>query len=157
MSDLSPLAMSQTKEDLLKHLSLPLQTYDLMSKETNRVYQWLISNKSHLKDNCKRSPPYDWSDIKEASKDMAMKEIICNGDPYTQYYWDIGRSDGNWVAKWFLYHKFRYRDGRNRSHQHDNNQPHDRIRKRGSAGKPAYTHEYYEAQVNTGGRTGGYN
>ncbi|CAL3963430.1 unnamed protein product [Diplocarpon coronariae] len=147
MSDLGPLAMSQTKEDLLNHLSLPPQTYDLMSKETDRVYQWLISDKSHLKDNCKRSPPYDWSDIKEGSKDMAMNDIICNGDPYTQYYWEIGRLDGNWVAKWFLYHKFRYRDGRNRSHQQDINKRHDKTGKRDSTTGASIPDQYDDGNL----------
>ncbi|CZR58297.1 uncharacterized protein PAC_08189 [Phialocephala subalpina] len=119
MTNLATLAMSSTKDELLKHLNLPSETYTLMAKETDRVYIWLTSDKSHLKANCKRKPPYDWSDIQEKSKDEAMKAIANGGDQYTDYYWRLaGESDGcpNWIARWFLYHKFRYRDGRNRTH-----------------------------------------
>lgn len=80
---------------------------------------WLTSEKSHLKTNCKRKPPYDWSDIQEKSKDEAMKAISRGGDMYTDYYWRLAAETDdcpNWIARWFLYHKFRYRDGRNRTH-----------------------------------------
>ncbi|KAL2070016.1 hypothetical protein VTL71DRAFT_14696 [Oculimacula yallundae] len=118
MAGLAPIAMSQTKDDLLRHLNLPPATYALMAKETEVVYNWLIAHKSHLKENGKRKPPFDWSDIQERAKDDAMTMIAQGGDQYTTYYWDLGSTSGNtpnWVAKWFLYHKFRYRDGRNRS------------------------------------------
>lgn len=81
---------------------------------------WLTSEKGHLKNNCKRRPPYDWSDIRESSKDEAMREIAQGGDEYTAYYWRLAlptEECPNWIARWFLYHKFRYRDGRNRTHQ----------------------------------------
>ncbi|KAF8856721.1 hypothetical protein BDZ45DRAFT_705581 [Acephala macrosclerotiorum] len=120
MTSLAALAMSSTKDELLKHLNLPSETYALMAKETDRVYIWLTSEKSHLKANCKRTPPYDWSDIQEKSKDDAMTAIAKGGDQYTSYYWRLAGPTGggcpNWIARWFLYHKFRYRDGRNRTH-----------------------------------------
>ncbi|KUJ15168.1 uncharacterized protein LY89DRAFT_105613 [Mollisia scopiformis] len=120
MASLAPLAMSSTKDELLNHLNLPPDTYALMAKETDRVYIWLTSEKSHLKSNCKRKPPYDWSDIQEKSKDEAMEAIGKGGDEYTDYYWRLAAPAvdcPNWIARWFLYHKFRYRDGRNRTHQ----------------------------------------
>ncbi|KAF7863990.1 hypothetical protein EAF04_006955 [Stromatinia cepivora] len=116
--DLGPLAMSQTKDDLVKHLNINAETYTLMAKETDTVYRWLISEKSHLKNNCKGKPPYDWSDIVERSKDEAMRLIVQNGTDQTAYYWSLARPTSdcpNWIARWFLYHKFRYRDGRNRN------------------------------------------
>ncbi|KAH6673118.1 hypothetical protein B0J14DRAFT_461238, partial [Halenospora varia] len=118
-SPLPPLSMSQTKDDLLKHLNLPPETYTLMAKEADRVYRWLTEDKRHLRDKTsRRKPPYDWSDIVEKSKDEAMRRIAESGDEYTTYYWKLGEPAGdcpNWVARWFLYHKFRYRDGRNRN------------------------------------------
>ncbi|EKD17742.1 uncharacterized protein L3040_008072 [Drepanopeziza brunnea f. sp. 'multigermtubi'] len=165
MCELTPLAMSQTKDELVKHLKLPPETYALMSKETDSVYVWLTAGKAHLKDNCKRKPPYDWSDIKEGSKDEAMKMIAGRGDQYTQYYWDLGNAgkDENWIAKWFLYHKFRYRDGRNRAHQklpnnhrHTDKHANSSSRPRNSilrAEQSAYK-EYYDAQVNNPGTSG---
>ncbi|TEY85217.1 hypothetical protein BOTCAL_0015g00040 [Botryotinia calthae] len=115
---LGPLAMSQTKDDLVKHLNISAETYSLMAKETDTVYRWLISEKCHLKQNCKGQPPYDWSDIVERSKDEAMKLIVQNGTDQTTYYWNLAKPTlgcPNWIARWFLYHKFRYRDGRNRN------------------------------------------
>ncbi|KAF4634626.1 hypothetical protein G7Y89_g3483 [Cudoniella acicularis] len=115
---LPSLSMSQTKDDLLKHLNLPAETYSLMAKEADHVYKWLTQEKRHLKKNCKRKPPYDWSDINEKSKDEAMQRIAQSGDQYTAYYWNLAAPTDdcpNWIARWFLYHKFRYRDGRNRN------------------------------------------
>ncbi|KAF7960787.1 hypothetical protein EAE96_000460 [Botrytis aclada] len=120
--DLGPLAMSQTKDDLVKHLNISAETYTLMAKETDAVYRWLISEKCHLKKNCKGRPPYDWSDIVENSKDEAMKLIVQNGTDQTAYYWNLAKPTldcPNWIARWFLYHKFRYRDGRNRNFRAD--------------------------------------
>ena len=71
-----------------------------------------------MKKNCKRKPPYDWSDIAEKSKDEAMARIAESGDAHTNYYWNLAvptEDCPNWIARWFLYHKFRYRDGRNRN------------------------------------------
>jgi hypothetical protein len=90
-----------------------------LQKETDKVYKWLTSDKHHLKKNCKSKPPYDWSDINEKSKDDAMSRIARGGDQYTNYYWNLAPFGAaecpNWIARWFLYHKFRYRDGRNRN------------------------------------------
>ncbi|TVY47751.1 hypothetical protein LOCC1_G002735 [Lachnellula occidentalis] len=152
MAGLAPLAMSQTKDELLGHLNMGTETYIMMAvsylafarspslsaiinldvkdhkcllmtlpfqKEADRYYQWLTTDKYHLKENCKRKPPYDWSDINEKSKDEAMKLIAESGNAQTSYYWNLaGPSPDecpNWIARWFLYHKFRYRDGRNRN------------------------------------------
>lgn len=82
------------------------------------MYKWLTSDTQHLKKHCKRKPPYDWSDILEKSKDEAMERISNGGDQHTSYYWNLAKPTEdcpNWIARWFLYHKFRYRDGRNRN------------------------------------------
>lgn len=114
------LGMSQTKEELLKQLNMRSETYSLMSKETDRIYKWLTSDTVHLKKNCTRDPPYDWNDITEKSKYEAMLILSHSGDDHTSSFWeraDESNSEGcpNWIAKWFLYHKFRYRDRRNRN------------------------------------------
>ncbi|TVY94367.1 hypothetical protein LAWI1_G000606, partial [Lachnellula willkommii] len=119
MAGLASLAMSQTKDELLGYLNIGTETYTMMAKEADRFYQWLITDKYHFKENCRRKPPYDWGDINEKSKDEAMKLISKSGDAQTSYYWNlVGPSPDecpNWIARWFLYHKFRYRDGRNRN------------------------------------------
>lgn len=108
-------------------------TAKLLQKETERVYIWLTGDKSHLKKNCKRKAPFDWSDIEEKWKEDAMQALASRGDQYTAYYWALGGPpESNWVAKWFLYHKFRYRDGRNRPRpkegdmRHASSSKHDR-------------------------------
>ncbi|TGO67464.1 hypothetical protein BOTNAR_0041g00010 [Botryotinia narcissicola] len=124
--DLGPLAMSQTKDDLVKHLNISAETYTLMAKETDVVYRWLISEKCHLKKNCKGKPPYDWSDIVEISKDEAMKLIVQNGTDQTAYYWNLAKPTvdcPNWIARWFLYHKFRYRDGDSQGYDYSSTEP----------------------------------
>jgi len=47
-----------------------------------------------------------------------MCAIAQNGSDHTSYYWNLATPTTdcpNWIARWFLYHKFRYRDGRNRN------------------------------------------
>jgi hypothetical protein len=48
-----------------------------------------------------------------------MERISESGNAHTSYYWNLAGPTGdgcpNWIARWFLYHKFRYRDGRNRN------------------------------------------
>lgn len=120
-------------------------------KEADRYYKWLTQERRHLKKNCKRKPPYDWSDINEKSKDEAMVLIAQSGDAHTSYYWNLAvPSDDcpNWIARWFLYHKFRYRDGRNRnapsqggesSHHHSSHHSRHKHSSGGESGSQYYT------------------
>jgi hypothetical protein len=56
-----------------------------------------------------------------------MVQLSEGGTAKTQGYWDLAvetENCPNWIAKWFLYHKFRYRDGRNKpksSHKESSN------------------------------------
>lgn len=46
-----------------------------------------------------------------------MERLANSSDADTRYYWGLAFSTfecPNWIARWFLYHVFRYRDGRNR-------------------------------------------
>jgi hypothetical protein len=91
----------------------------LAQKEADKVYKWLTLDEKHLKKNLKRKPPYEWSDVTEKSKSDAMIILARSDDARTAPYWQLANessSDGcpNWIARWFLYHKFRYRDGRNK-------------------------------------------
>ncbi|KAH8591580.1 hypothetical protein B0O99DRAFT_266889 [Bisporella sp. PMI_857] len=115
MSSLPPLAMSETKATFQAHLTISDDIYQKMAKEVEPMYTWLITNKSHLKENGKRHPPYDWSDFAERPKDEAMYYISQSSNPETAYYWNLAvptENCPNWIARWFLYHKFRYRDRR---------------------------------------------
>lgn len=65
-------------------------------------------------------PPYNWNDFKERWKDEAVNRIAFGGDEYTTCYWGLAPpqdSYPNWIAQWFLYHKFRYTDGRGQLHR----------------------------------------
>jgi hypothetical protein len=46
-----------------------------------------------------------------------MLNIVARAGPYTRYYFQMGSyntavAQENWVAAWFLWHSFRYRDNR---------------------------------------------
>jgi hypothetical protein len=123
-----------------------------MQKEADHVYKWLTSDKNHLKKNCSKRPPYDWGDIMERSKDEAISAIARNGTELTSYYWNLAgptEDCSNWLAKWFLYHKFRYRDGRNRHaiidegrHPHSSGSKHSHHKRTsGSEGKQHSEHD----------------
>lgn len=77
-----------------------------------------MNDRRNIKKNCTRKAPYDWSDILEKAKDDTMRKIAEGSSEHTSYYWNLSEPTDdcpNWIAKWFLYHKFRYRDGRNRN------------------------------------------
>ncbi|RDW79832.1 hypothetical protein BP6252_04470 [Coleophoma cylindrospora] len=115
---LAPLAMSQTKKELLTYLNMNPKTYVLMASEAGHVYKWLTSDVQHLKKHCKRNAPYSWNDMTEKSKDDAIERISGGGDLLTSYYWKLAlptEDCPNWIARWFLYQKFRFRDERNRT------------------------------------------
>lgn len=109
----------------------------MWQKEADNVYRWLTQGGYHLKDNCSRRPPYDWSDIREKSKNEAYERIAQSGDAHTSYYWNLAAPTedcSNWIARWFLYHKFRYRDGRNRNSAKDDSSKQSSRSSRGSGG-----------------------
>ncbi|KAG9247896.1 hypothetical protein BJ878DRAFT_401505, partial [Calycina marina] len=60
--------------------------------------------------------PYDLSDIIERAKDDAIRVIAEGRESATSYYWQQASETNdclNWIAKRFLYKKFRYNDGSN--------------------------------------------
>lgn len=123
-------------------------------KEADGVYKWLTADKTHLKKNCKRKPPYDWSDIQEKAKDDAMGHIARIGNEYTSYYWNLATPTPdcpNWIARWFLYHKFRYRDGRNRNpDKEEDGKHHNRSSKHRTEGDHHDQAGYYNQRSSSG-------
>lgn len=119
MIPLTPLPMSHSKDELLRHLKMSGYIYSKMAvsrtkpslpkiitlapvsptgsidreiwqKETDRIYRWLTANRQHLKKNCnKNEPPYDWSDLLEKSKDNAMQTLASSSDLDTSEYWRL--------------------------------------------------------------------
>jgi hypothetical protein len=62
-------------------------------------------------------PDYKWDQLSETAKHQAVLNIASNASPSTRPYFDRGRyytnvCEENWVARWFLWHSFRYRDNR---------------------------------------------
>jgi len=154
MPHLPPLTISQTKVELMRYLHLSPSTYALMAKETARVHSWLISENSHLKDQCTRMPPYDWNDFKEQWKDEAANRIACGGDQCTNYYWSLASQQDNcpnWIARWFLYHKFRHSDGRNRRHR-ERHSKHISLRQKSKRPEELATYgDDHDDAIHTGG------
>ncbi len=91
-----------------------------------------------------------------------MAHLSQTGDQYTQYYWNLAASTAeapNWIAKWFLYHKFRYRDGRNRTHvkgsedkkHHDSKQGKHHKSRGHQSNEYASQDDYYQERSMTAG------
>jgi hypothetical protein len=58
--------------------------------------------------------PYKWDEISETAKHREILTLVNNAAPETRYYYALGRyntnvNEENWVARWYLWHSFRYR------------------------------------------------
>jgi len=63
--------------------------------------------------------PYRWDEISETAKHSEILKIVRDACAETRPYYDMGRywtqvNEENWVARWYLWHSFRYRDNRPR-------------------------------------------
>lgn len=66
--------------------------------------------------------PYRWDQLSETAKHQEILYIANVSSAYTRPYFDKGRysthvNEENWVARWFLWHSFRYRDNRDNKAQ----------------------------------------
>lgn len=61
--------------------------------------------------------PYKWDDLSETARHREILNIVRMASVYTWPYYQVGRwttaEEENWVAEWFLWHSFRFRDNRN--------------------------------------------
>jgi hypothetical protein len=58
--------------------------------------------------------PFKWDEISETAKHTEILTIVNNAGPQTRSYYEVGRyltnvNEENWVARWYLWHSFRYR------------------------------------------------
>lgn len=58
--------------------------------------------------------PYKWDEISETAKHFEILTVVNNAGPHTRPYYNLGRyvtnvNEENWVARWYLWHSFRYR------------------------------------------------
>lgn len=58
--------------------------------------------------------PYKWDEISETAKHYEILTVVNNAGQQTRPYYVMGRyvtnvNEENWVARWYLWHSFRYR------------------------------------------------
>jgi hypothetical protein len=58
--------------------------------------------------------PYKWDELSETAKHREILTIVHNATTHTRPYYAMGRyqtsvNEENWVARWYLWHTFRYR------------------------------------------------
>jgi hypothetical protein len=73
---------------------------------------------ANLTDQSRNDPtvtvPYKWDQISETAKHLMILHTVLNAAPETRPYYQAGRymtnvNEENWVARWYLWHSFRYR------------------------------------------------
>ncbi|KAF1911266.1 hypothetical protein BDU57DRAFT_543167 [Ampelomyces quisqualis] len=116
----APLAQSADKQVLFARLGLNEQIHKSLL-EAQDTRDSLSRNPLNLTDQSKANPftrtPYKWDEISETAKHRETLTMVNNAPPHTKYYYAMGRyqtnvNEENWVARWYLWHSFRYRDNR---------------------------------------------
>ncbi|KAF3050315.1 hypothetical protein E8E11_001007 [Didymella keratinophila] len=112
---LSPLAQSADKQLLFARLGLNEQgeaqaARDRLSRDPQNLTD-------HSRNDASITVPYKWDEISETAKHAEILIIVANAGPQTRPYYGMGRymtnvNEENWVARWYLWHSFRYRDNR---------------------------------------------
>jgi hypothetical protein len=135
-SALGPLAQSADKQLLFSRLGLNEQVHKLLlvschvelqkcstdtatlQGEAQAARDRLSRNQVNLTDQSRADPsvtaPYKWDEISETAKHYEILTVVNNAGPQTRPYYGMGRyttnvSEENWVARWYLWHSFRYR------------------------------------------------
>ncbi|KAH7396707.1 hypothetical protein DE146DRAFT_756413 [Phaeosphaeria sp. MPI-PUGE-AT-0046c] len=116
-----PLAQSADKQVLFARLGLNEQIHKILLQEAQQARDSLSRNPINLTDQSRANPstrtPYKWDEISETAKHREILTLVNNARPPTNYYYAMGRyqtnvAEENWVARWYLWHSFRYRDNR---------------------------------------------
>ena len=68
----------------------------------------------HSRLNASVTAPFKWDEISETAKHFEILTVVNNAGPHTRPYYEMGRyttnvNEENWVARWYLWHSFRYR------------------------------------------------
>ena len=80
---------------------------DRLSKDERNLTEQSRANSSV-------TAPFKWDEISETAKHVEILTIVTNAGPQTRPYYEMGRymtnvNEENWVARWYLWHSFRYR------------------------------------------------
>ncbi|UPX15522.1 uncharacterized protein EKO05_0005967 [Ascochyta rabiei] len=144
---LGPLPQSADKQLLFSRLGLNEQVHKMLLGEAQAARDRLSRNQINLTDQSRADPlvtaPYKWDEISETAKHYEILTVVNNAGPQTRPYYGMGRhttnvSEESWVARWYLWHSFRYRD--NRDH---------RPRTGASSGNQAYGGKYLPGELET--------
>ncbi|CAI6323525.1 unnamed protein product [Periconia digitata] len=123
-----PLAMSESKAVLMSRLGLSgpggEQIYKMLLDEASIGRDRLSCDSKNLTVYSRtQSPPaqqpYKWDELSETARHHEILMIVSQAGQYTKPYYAMGyykrATEENWVAQWFLWHCFRYRDNRPRN------------------------------------------
>jgi hypothetical protein len=89
-----------------------------MQGEAQAARDRLSRDAQNLTDQSRTDPsvtaPYKWDEISETAKHAEILTVVANAGPQTRPYYGMGRymtnvNEENWVARWYLWHSFRYR------------------------------------------------
>ncbi|KAF1829789.1 hypothetical protein BDW02DRAFT_610376, partial [Decorospora gaudefroyi] len=121
---LPPLPQSADKSAIIARLGVSERVHRLLLHEAEAARDTLSANRSNLTAQSRLGPtlqaPYRWDEISETAKHLQILATVRNGGPETRPYYYMGRyitgakNEENWVARWYLWHSFRYRDNRPR-------------------------------------------
>ncbi|KAF2248005.1 hypothetical protein BU26DRAFT_595821 [Trematosphaeria pertusa] len=121
---LPPLAQSESKQALFARLGLTGPNGDeihrMLLQEATRGRDRLSQDFGSLTLESQRNryiqTPYKWDELSETAKHKEIRSIVGAAGAYTQPYYMMGEygrvEKENWVARWYLWHSFRYRDNR---------------------------------------------
>ncbi|PSN60901.1 hypothetical protein BS50DRAFT_578714 [Corynespora cassiicola Philippines] len=116
----SPLAQSADKAVLFARLGLTEQVHRLLLQEASSGRDRLSRDPANLTEQSARAgltQPYKWDELSETAKHREILYIAENSGVYTKAYYVAGSyrtnvNEENWVARWYLWHSFRYRDNK---------------------------------------------
>ncbi|KAK1917404.1 hypothetical protein P3342_000117 [Pyrenophora teres f. teres] len=140
---LPPISQSADKSTICTRLGINDRVHKLLLKEAEAARDALSRNPYSLTEQSRTDPsvaePYRWDEISETAKHSHVLMVVRSASDETRKCYELGRyqtqvNEENWVARWYLWHSFRYRD----------NRPRDRVPNTGSAPRGGGTQLYYD-------------
>ncbi|KAH9864241.1 hypothetical protein J1614_010175 [Plenodomus biglobosus] len=116
-----PLPQSADKSVLMSRLGLNDRTHRLLLDDAECARDIMSAQPHNLTQQSRANPnvvpPYKWDELSETAKHNQILLIVAKANSQTRPYYQEGRymtnvAEENWVARWYLWHAFRYRDNR---------------------------------------------